>query len=147
MFIRCRGGHDTVLSKILYRRHPLGLVASMWAPTGAEKARQEIKEARSFVCAPSLPQTQQPLHIPSLPPYNTHVDSSLLPFFLITVSTKGKKDKIVLTNGLKMSPTPCPFTPQQPEKPLTKSVLSLTVEDCIQSITQFPIRNGFRDIL
>ncbi len=129
MFIRCRGGHDTVLSKILYRRHPLGPVASMWAPTGAEKARQEIKEARSFVCAPSLPQTQQPLHIPP-PPRPTHT-YTLLPFFLITVSRKGKKDKIVLTNGLKMSPTPYPFTPQQPEQPLTKSVLSLTVEDYI----------------
>lgn len=74
MFIRCRGGHDTVLSKNLYRRHPLGPVTSMWAPTGAEKARQEIKEGRSFVCAPSLPQTQQPLQTPSLtpPPPTTH---------------------------------------------------------------------------
>lgn len=126
MFIRCLGGHDTVLSKILYRRHPLGPVTSMWAPTGAEKARQEIKEARSFVCAPSLPQTQQPLHTPApLPPHMY----TLLPFFLITVSMKGKKNKIVLTNGLKMSSPPYPFTPQKPEKPLTKSVLGATIED------------------
>lgn len=65
MFIRCCGGHDTVLSKILNRRHPFGPVTSMWAPTGAEKARQEIKEARSFVCAPSLTQAQPPLYTPA----------------------------------------------------------------------------------
>lgn len=28
-----------------------------------------------------------------------------------------------------MSPTPYPFTPQKPERPLTKSVLSPTIED------------------
>ncbi len=88
MFIRCRGGHDTVLSKILYRRHPLGLAASMWAPTGAEKARQEIKEARSFVCAPSPPQTQQPLHTLS-PQQRTHIDSA--PIFSYYCKHEGEK--------------------------------------------------------
>lgn len=129
MFIRCRGGHDTVLSKILYRRHPLGPVTSMGAPTGAEKARQEIKEARSFVCAPSLPQTQPTLHTPPL--QHTHTHTFCPHFFLITVSTKGKKDKVVLTNGPKMCPTPYLFILQKPEKPLTKSVLSPTAEDHI----------------
>lgn len=108
MFIRCRGGHDTVLSKILYRRHPLGPVVSMWPPTGAEKARQEIKEARGFVCAP-LPApntTTSPHNLPSLPPSLPPVTHTWtpLPFFLITVSTEGKEDKILLTNGLKNVP-------------------------------------------
>lgn len=129
MFIRCRGGHDTVLSKILYRRHPLGPVTSMWAPTRAEKARQEIKEA-SFVCAPSLPQTQQPLHTPYPQPPTPRIHSAPI-FSYYRKHEGGKKDKIVLTNGLKMSPNPYPFTSQQPEKPLNKSVLSLTVEDYI----------------
>lgn len=94
MFIRCRGGHDTVLSKILYGRHPLGPVVSMWPPTGAEKARQEIKEARGFVCAP-LPAsntTTSPHNLPSLPPSppcDTHMDSA--PIFSYYRKRGGKR--------------------------------------------------------
>lgn len=93
MFIRCCGGHDTVLSKILNRRHPFGPVTSMWAPTGAEKARQEIKEARSFVCAPSPTQAQPPLYTRLLPVTHTYAYTRSAPIFSYYCKHKGKKDK------------------------------------------------------
>lgn len=108
-----------MLREIPCRGHPLGLVGSMWAPTGAEKARQEIKKARRL-CLHTLPAsnttassyTPPPTHS-SRPqtPRNTHAQTRL-PFFLITVSRKrgGGEDNIVVTNGLKMSPTPLPFS-------------------------------------
>lgn len=131
MFIRCCGGHDTIQCKILHRRHPLGLVGSMWAPTGAEKARQEIKKARSFVCAPSLPQTQQPLYPPpQQPPTGTtyththaHIGTATI-FSYYCKQEEEKRHYIVVTNGLKC--------PQLPTHSLPKSQKN-THEICSQS--------------
>lgn len=81
---------------------------------------KRLRRQEGFVCTPFLPPTQQPLHTHPHPPIhplqppptprNTHAQTRL-PFFLITVSRKwGEKDNIVVTNGLKMSPTPLPFS-------------------------------------
>lgn len=117
MSIRCCGGHDTVLSKMLYGRHPLGLIGSMWAATGAEKARREIKKARSFcLCTRRASNATTTPHTPLTPqPAATHGETA--PIFSYYRKQKGEKEhSIVTTNGLKMSQTPNPFTAQHPEK-------------------------------